>query len=141
MSLARYVVDTSALVRLLRNPDALRPWREPLTAGLLAICPVVELELLYTARSREDRDKLFDLLRAAYTWVAMPERVFDRAAAVQATLTTAGAHRSAGAVDLLLAATAELHGLTLLHYDHDFERIGDVTEQPTAWLAAPGTLS
>lgn len=43
-------------------------------------------------------------------------------------------------MDLLVAATAELQGLTLLRYDHDFEAIASVTGQQTQWLAAPGTL-
>ena len=59
---------------------------------------------------------------------------------MQASLTDRGAHRSAGPVDLLVAATAEFHKLTLLHYDHDFEQIAQVTAQPTAWLAEPGTI-
>lgn len=51
-----------------------------------------------------------------------------------------GRHRSAGAVDLLVAAIAELQGLTMLHYDHDVETIASVTGQPTQWLAPPGRL-
>jgi predicted nucleic acid-binding protein len=38
------------------------------------------------------------------------------------------------------AATAELRGLTVLHYDKDFETIASVTGQPTQWLAPPGSL-
>jgi predicted nucleic acid-binding protein len=44
-------------------------------------------------------------------------------------------------VDLLVAATAESHGLALLHYDRDFDRVGDVTGQATQWLAEPGSLT
>jgi predicted nucleic acid-binding protein len=71
----------------------------------------------------------------------MPDRVFGRAAEVQAAMTARGTHRSAGAVDLLLAATAELSGLTLVHYDHDFDEIVRVTDQPAAWLATPGSVA
>jgi predicted nucleic acid-binding protein len=81
-----------------------------------------------------------ELLRAAFTWVVMPDRAFERAAQVQAALTDLGAHRSAGAVDLLIAATAELQALTLLHYDHDFEQIVRVTCQRAQWLAPPGDI-
>jgi len=140
MRLARYLVDTSALVRLLRTDQVRARWEQQITAGLVAVCPVVELELLYTARSKADRDELLELLRTAFGWVAMPERVFDRASDIQAALTARGAHRSAGAVDLLIAASAELHGLVLLHYDRDFDRVGEVTGQPTQWLADAGSL-
>ncbi|MEN3361396.1 MAG: hypothetical protein V7637_5378 [Mycobacteriales bacterium] len=137
MSLALYLVDTSALVRLLRDEPQRVRWEQQITAGLVAICPVVELEILYTARSKADRDELLELLHAAFVWIPMPERVFERGAQVQAGLTARGTHRSAGAVDLLVAAAAELHALTLLHHDRDFDQVSAVTGQPTLWLADP----
>lgn len=70
----------------------------------------------------------------------MPDRIYERAAEIQAALTERGAHRSAGAVDLLIAATAEDQGLTLLHYDRDLDQIGAVTGQPLRWLAPPGSI-
>jgi predicted nucleic acid-binding protein len=95
----------------------------------------VELELLYTARSMAHRTELQELIATAFTWVPMPDRVFARAADTQALLTRQGQHRSAGAVDLLVAAAAELGALTLVHYDHDFDQIADVTGQPAISLA------
>ncbi|MDX3228439.1 hypothetical protein PV419_22850 [Streptomyces sp. ME19-01-6] len=47
--------------------------------------------------------------------------------------TKRGEHRSAGAVDLVVAATAELQGLTLLHRDRDFACIATVTGQARQW--------
>jgi len=140
MSLAAFLVDTSALVRIFRSGQVRARWEHQITAGLLAVCPVVELEFLYTARSKADRDELIELLQTAFTWVAMPERVFERASDIQAALTDRAAHRSAGTVDLLVAASAELHGLTVLHYDRDFDRVSEITRQPTHWLADPGSL-
>lgn len=55
--------------------------------------------------------------------------VVPAATRVQEILTQRGQHRSAGAVDLVVAATAELQGLTLLHRDRDFECIAAVTGQ------------
>lgn len=138
---AQFLLDTSALVRLLRNAAVRARWDQQITAGLVAICPVVELEVLYTARSKANRSELVDLLETAFAWVAMPDRVFDRARHVQEALTAQGAHRSAGAVDLLVAATADLHGLTLVHYDHDLDQITKVTGQAVAWLAPPGSVT
>jgi predicted nucleic acid-binding protein len=141
MTPAQFLVDTSAVVRLLRNDDVRRRWQPQITAGVIGLCPITELELLFSARSKVDRDEWLELLNTAFTWVAVPDRVFARASEVQAAMTARGTHRSAGAVDLLLAATAELHGLTLVHYDHDFDEIVKVTGQPTAWLAAAGSIS
>ena len=138
---ARFLLDTSALVRLLREAGVRARWEPQITAGLVGVCPLVELELLYSARSKSDRDELVDLLATAFVWVPMPEQVFDRAAEIQAASTAQGAHRSAGAVDLLVAACAELHRLTLVHYDHDFDQITKVTGQAAAWLAPPGSIN
>ncbi|TDB71004.1 PIN domain nuclease [Micromonospora sp. KC721] len=140
MKLADYLVDTSALVRLLRDPALRGRWEPLVTAGLLAVCPLVELEFLYSARSAADRTRLSELIRTAFGWVAMPDRVYERAAEIQEELTVRGTHRSAGAVDLLVAATAEYQGLSVLHYDRDFEQITSVTGQPMRWLAPAGTV-
>jgi predicted nucleic acid-binding protein len=138
---ARFLVDTSAVVRLLRNRDVRRRWQPQITAGVIGLCPITELELLFSARSKADREEVLELLNAAFTWVTVPDRVSARAAEVQAAMTAQGTHRSAGAIDLLLAATAELNMLTLIHYDHDFDEIVKVTGQPTAWVAAAGSIS
>ncbi|MBN1170688.1 MAG: PIN domain nuclease [Micromonosporaceae bacterium] len=140
MTPVRFLLDTSALARILRSPAARERWESQITAGLVAVCPIIELEVLYTARSKADREEILDLLNAAFAWVPMPERVFARAAEVQAALTAQGTHRSASAVDLLVAAAAELQSLTLVHYDHDFDQVTAVTGQPACWLAPPGSL-
>jgi len=136
----RFLLDTSALVRLLRQPATRVRWEQQITAGIVAICPVTELEILHTARSKADRDELVDLLAAAFCWVPMPDRAFARATEVQAELTSRGTHRCAGPVDLLVAAAAELHSLVLVHYDHDFDRIAEVTGQGMSWLADAGSI-
>lgn len=129
MSLPIYLVDTSGLFRLPTEPARSR-WEDQLSSGLIAVCPVVELEFLFSARSLADRLDKQRLLRTVFTWVPMPERAFERAAEVQQLLTERGEHRSAGAADLLVAATAEASGLTLLAADRDFETIAGVTGQP-----------
>jgi predicted nucleic acid-binding protein len=139
--LADYLIDTSALVRLLREPVVRGRWEHQVLAGLIAVCPLTELEFLYSARSAADRSRLAGQLRAVYGWMVMPDRIYQRAAEVQAVLTARGTHRSAGAIDLLIAATAEAHDLTLLHYDRDFDQIAEVTGQPMRWLAPAGTIA
>lgn len=141
MTPVRFLLDTSALVRLLRDPAVRTRWEQQVTAGLVAVCPIVELELLYTARSAADRDELVELLGTAFASVPMPDRVFARATEVQAALTRRGQHRSAGAIDLLVAATAELNTLTLVHYDRDFDQIAKATGQSAVWLAPAGSIN
>jgi predicted nucleic acid-binding protein len=128
VSPALYLIDTSGLFRILQ--DKLRQaWAGELAAGVIAICPVVELEFLYSARSLADRLEKQRLLRTVFGWVPMAERAYDRAAVVQQLLTETGKHRSAGPVDLLIAATAEQQHLTVLCDDRDFETVAAVTHQ------------
>ena len=41
--------------------------------------------------------------------------------------------------DLLIAATAELHRRTVLHYDGNFDMIASLTGQPAEWVVPPGS--
>ena len=129
MTHALYLIDTSGLFRILQ--DKLRQaWSDQLAAGVIATCPVVELEFLYSARSLADRLEKLRLLHALFGWVPMNEHAWERAAEVQQLLTEAGQHRSAGPIDLLIAATAERERLVVLCDDHDFKTVAAVTGQP-----------
>ena len=75
-------------------------------------------------------------MRSLFGWVPVHDRAFARAWEVQGELTSQGQHRSAGSVDLVVAATAELQGLTLLHHDHDFDVVARVTGQPLRWYGS-----
>jgi predicted nucleic acid-binding protein len=55
-------------------------------------------------------------------------------------MAAAGLHRGAKPVDLVIAAAAEAAGLTVLHYDDDYDRIARVTRQPMEWVARAGSL-
>lgn len=128
MSPALYLIDTSGLFRILQ--DSLRKaWSDQLVAGVIAICPVVELEFLFSARSLADRLEKQHLMHDLFGWVPMPDRAYERAGEVQQMLTERGMHRSAGPVDLLIAATAERERLTVLCDDRDFQAIAGMTGQ------------
>ncbi len=129
MSPAIYLIDTSGLFRILQG-ELRQAWAEELAAGVIAVCPVVELEFLYSARSLAGRLEKKRLLRTVFGWVPMGERAFERAETVQQMMTEVGKHRSAGPVDLLIAATAEQARLTVLCDDRDFDVVASVTHQP-----------
>lgn len=133
MNAAQYLIDTSALARLLRDDGEQYGWDQAAAAGLIATCPITELEFFYSGRSTADRAQGIEDLRAVLGWVPVDDRAFDRAWHVQDLLTRRGQHRSAGPVDLIVAATAELQGLTLLHRDRDFESVAAVTGQALQW--------
>ncbi|MEU0208595.1 PIN domain nuclease [Streptomyces canus] len=133
MTVADYLIDTSALARVLLRQTTTE-WDDRIGAGLVAICDLTELEVLYSARSTEDRARLKAALDAHYVWCPMPDGIYRRSRIVQEQLTTKGEHRSAGPVDLMVAAAAEEAGLTLLHFDRDFETIARTTGQPVRMI-------
>jgi predicted nucleic acid-binding protein len=124
-----YLIDTSGVFRILQG-ELRKAWSDQLAAGVIAICPIVELEFLYSARSLADRLEKQRLIRDLFGWVTMHEGAYERAGEVQQLLTETGTHRSAGPVDLLIAATAERERLTVLCDDHDFQTLAAVTGQP-----------
>lgn len=134
MSSALYLIDTSGLFRVLQS-ELRKAWSDQLVAGVIAMCPIVELEFLYSSRSLADRLEKQQLLRDLFGWVPMPDRAYERADEVQQLLTEAGMHRSAGPVDLLIAATAERERLTVLCDDRDFKTIARITGQPVKLVA------
>jgi predicted nucleic acid-binding protein len=138
-----YLIDTSGLFRILQA-KLRQAWADELAAGVIAVCPAVELEFLYSARSLADRLEKQRLLHTVFGWVPMGDRAFQRAETVQQLMTEVGKHRSAGPVDLLIAATAEQQGLTVLCDDRDFETVASVTRQHVRLVtdisaAEPGT--
>ena len=133
---AQFLIDTSALARLMRPGAASFGWDQAVAAGLVAVCPITELELCYSARSSKDRESMVDDLRSAFGWVPVHDRAYARAREVQGELANTGKHRSARPVDLVIAATAELFGLTVLHHDRDFATIAGVTGQALRWYGA-----
>jgi predicted nucleic acid-binding protein len=134
---AQFLIDTSALARLLRADAEQYGWDQAAAAGLIATCPITELEFFFSARSAADRADLVEEVRTLFGWIPVDDRAYDRAWHVQDMLTRRGQHRSAGPVDLVVAATAELQGLVLLHRDRDFECIGAITGQALQWYGPP----
>jgi hypothetical protein len=134
VSPALYLIDTSGLFRILQG-ELRKAWSDQLVAGVIAMCPIVELEFLFSARSLADRLEKQQLLHDLFGWVPMPERAYERAGQVQQMLTEGGMHRSAGPADLLIAATAERKRLTVLCDDRDFQAIARLTGQPVKLVA------
>lgn len=135
MALAGWLIDKSALVRLGVSPDA-EEWAERISRGLVRLSTVTRLEAGYSARTGAEAASLGDRPPLAqmpleYLTPAME----DRAVEVQVILAARGHHRGPSIPDLLIAATAELAGLTVLHVDRDFETIAEFTGQPVERLA------
>jgi len=129
-----WLIDKSALARLAVSPDAAE-WAGRIERGLVRIATVTRLEVGYSARSGQD-------LRAGFRrppLSSMPVEyltpaIEDRAVEVLTLLADRSQHRAPSIPDLIIAVTAELAGLTVLHLDKDFEVIAKLTGQPVERL-------
>jgi predicted nucleic acid-binding protein len=135
-----WLIDTSAYLRLDASSDAAE-WANRIERGLVAIATVTRLELGYTARTAEAmRLGLTSAPLALMPVEYVRPQVEDRAIEVQLSLAERGHHRAASVADLLVAATAELGRMTVLHVDRDFDLIAEVTGQPVERLAGDWSL-
>jgi len=134
---ARYLADKSALARF-PHPVVVRRLRPLLEDGLIATCAIVDLEVLYSARSLDDYEAILEERRALDDAPITPE-VLTRAIEIQHALARRGQHRVA-IPDLIIAAAAETTALIVLHYDADFERIAEVADVAHEWVAPRGSF-
>jgi len=129
-----WLIDKSALARLASSPDAAE-WATRIERGLVRITTVTRLEVGYSARSGQDlRTGFAQPPLASMPVEYMTPAIEDRAVEVLTLLADRGQHRAPSVPDLIIAATAELAGLTVLHLDKDFDVIADVTGQPVERL-------
>lgn len=136
MAVISWLVDKSAYVRLQLGqvPDR-DQWSVRISRGLVRLSTITRLELGYSARSGEAGRQQF----ASPPLSLMPVEhltpaIEDRALEVQMLLADRGEHRAPSIPDLLIAATAERVGLTVLAADKDFDLIAAITGQPIETL-------
>jgi predicted nucleic acid-binding protein len=129
-----WLIDKSALVRLAASKHATE-WAARIERGLVRITTVTRLEVGYSARSGPDlRAGLRRAPLSSMPVEHLTPAVEDRAVEVLTLLADRGQHRAPSVPDLIVAATAELAGLTVLHLDKDFEVIAEITGQPVERL-------
>jgi len=137
------LADTSAWSwsRHTTRPELRTGFDELVQDGEIATCDMVRLELLYSVRNAAEFDETLADLDSLPT-CPIREAQWKRSIWVYGELARqGGAHqRSVKHPDLLVAAAAEAIGIPVLHYDQDFERIANVTNQPHRWLATRGSL-
>ena len=133
-----YLGDTSALTRLGQPQIAVRlvPLLE---SGLVARCTPTDLEAGFSSASPAAH-RTMRQQREAWAFVPMDQRVLDRAVEVQDELAARSQQRAVKVADLLIAAAAEAARLVVLHYDHDFDMIAEITQQPAEWIVPAGSV-
>ncbi|WP_205862872.1 PIN domain nuclease [Planosporangium thailandense] len=139
MAGAVYLADTSVYVLQGRHPRVRRRFETLLSEGRLAACQMTALEYLNNAPDPKGYEILWGALHG-HRWIDVTTEAMDRALAVHRELAATSQHRHFRLPDLIIAATAELHGATVLHYDADYDRIAAITGQPVEWVAPKGSL-
>lgn len=131
-----WLIDKSAYVRLHTCADR-EAWTRRIDRGLVHITTVTRLEIGYSMRNARDLAEEVDDVLSRFVHTYTSPRAEDRAVEVQKALTERGHHRGPSIPDLLIAAAAEIHGHTVLHIDHDFEMIAEITGQAIERLVDP----
>lgn len=135
-----FLADKSALARRQGRPEVSQALDPLLLAGEVATCGIIDLEMLYSATSPATYKALAEALRGMPR-VPVEETNVERALEVQAKLAQRSQHRAVPLPDLLIAACAEHAGLTVLHYDADYDRIAKLTKQPVQWIVPRGSVA
>jgi predicted nucleic acid-binding protein len=134
------LADTSVWAR--KSNPALREWfTSAVEAGEIAGCDMIALELLHSARNPAEFALIEEGLRGL-PWIEADAADWLRAREVYRVLGSRPGmpQRSVKHPDLRIAAAAERAGLTLVHYDADYEAIAEITGQPVRWVAPRGSV-
>jgi predicted nucleic acid-binding protein len=134
-----FLIDKSAFARRQTRAEVCAALDPLLLQGEVAICGIVDLEVLYSASSRSNYRATAHALRGMPR-VPVDDACIERALEVQALLAERSQHRAVPLPDLLIAACAERARLTVLHYDDDFDRIAKLTNQAVRWIVPRGSV-
>ncbi len=134
-----YLIDTSAWARM-RMPLVARRLTAILQAAAAATCLPLDLEDGRSARNYPDAKVIRTRRGEVMTDLPITAAVASRARDLQLALTQRGYHRAVSPVDLIVAAVAAEYGAIVVHYDHDFELIAEVSGARCEWVAPAGSL-
>jgi len=130
MALTTWLIDKSALVRIGDSPEAAL-WASRISEGFVHLSSITRLEIGYSARSSKELGRSFMTAPLSRMPIELlSPSIEERAWEVLNNLARLGKHRAPSIPDLLVAATAEKCGFTILHVDKDFELISKITGQP-----------
>jgi predicted nucleic acid-binding protein len=133
------IADTSARTRT-REPSVREQWAAAVNADQVATCSIVTMELLFSAR---DADSVAETEKIEARLRQIPVTVSVQRAAIGAVRELAqqgaGAHRIPPP-DILIAAAAQEAGVGVLHYDRHYDRLAEVLNFDSVWIAPPGSL-
>ncbi len=116
-----FLVDSSAVWRLQRQPELTEAWTSSLLSGAVGSCDPQRAEFRRSARNADEFDQMNQTFRDVYPDVPVPRSVWKWIDSAQHRLAGVGAVRALSVVDLLICGTAAARGLVVLHDDADYE--------------------
>jgi predicted nucleic acid-binding protein len=145
----RYLLDSSALWRVLRDAALRASWAEVVSLGVIGSCHPQRVGFRRSARTADEYEQMSQMFDVLYPDAAVPKGAWRWIESAQYRLVRHGAHRALSAVDLLICATAVHHDLIVLHDDGNFVtaaryltdlRERSIRDRPPADLSAcPGS--
>ncbi len=136
MAVTSWLIDKSAFVRMqLGQVKDMAKWNARIDRGLVRISTMTRLEIGFSVRAGREGRMIFEVPPLSLMSLErLTPAMEDRAWEVQMLLADRGQHRAPSIPDLLIAATAEKAGLTVLAVDKDFDLIAGITGQPVETL-------
>lgn len=136
MAVTSWLIDKSAFVRMqLGQVKDMAKWNARIDRGLVRISTMTRLEIGFSVRAGREGRMIFEVPPLSLMSLErLTPAMEDRAWEVQMLLADLGQHRAPSIPDLLIAATAEKAGLTVLAVDKDFDLIAGITGQPVETL-------
>lgn len=116
----RFLLDSSALWRVLRDAELRAAWADVVSAGTVGSCHAQRVEFRRSARTIDEYEQMTEMFAVLYPDAPVPKSAWRWMESAQYRLLRNGAHRALSAVDLLICATAAQHDLVVLHDDNDF---------------------
>src|SRR5215471_12638008 len=115
----RYLADSSALWRLLRDPGVRAGWKGVISDHAVGSCEPQRIEFRRSARNLDEYEQMTAMFVDLYPDVAVPKAAWQWVESAQYRLLRNGVHRALSCVDLLVCACAAIRGLVVLHDDND----------------------
>jgi predicted nucleic acid-binding protein len=133
------IADKSAWERA-RHADVRDAWSEAMLAGQICTCPIVKLELLFSTQNAAgfiELENALDELRD----VPITRSVTNAAiGALRDLAHVAPLNHRVKLPDALIAAAAQDAAVGVLHYDHHYDRLAEVLEFESRWIAPAGSI-
>lgn len=122
----RYLLDSTAVWRLQRDPRLTEGWADEVEVGALGSCQPQRIEFRRSARGLHEFEEMTALFVDLYPDVGVPKAAWPWIDAAQFRLASRGRHQALSVVDWLICATAAHANLIVLHDDRDFRAAAEL---------------